>query len=180
LYRGAFAVSRGTPVIKILAAFAVAAVFSASAEPSASHVQSVEKSAIELHQLFDHYQHAVAAKNSKELLGCFLNETVPFVGAFAPASYELISSANKQQVPRTFSSNAKEDADSEIKLPPDQIENLSIQTDGEVGTVSWDYYAKIGHGRIIWSTVLTNDGWKIASVTYSINVSAAAKNAASR
>jgi hypothetical protein len=174
------AASRGTPVIKIFAAFAVAAVFSASAEPSAVHIPSVEKSVIELHQLFDHYQHAVAAKNSKELLGYFLSETVPFLGAFAPASYDLISSANKQQVPRTLSSNAKEDADSEIKLPPDQIENLSIQTDGEVGTVSWDYYAKIGHGRIIWSTVLTNDGWRIASVTYSINMPAAAKKTANR
>lgn len=162
---------------KICAAFVVAAVLSAWAEPSAVHAQSVEKSATELHQLFDHYQHAVATKNSKELLGYFLNETVPFVGAFSPPSYELISSANKQKVPRTFSSNAKEDSASEIKLPPDQIKNLSIQTDGEVGIVSWDYYAKIGHGRIIWSTVLTNDGWKIASVTYSINVPAAAKKA---
>ncbi len=168
------------PVIKIFAALAVAAVFSASAKPSTAHVHSVEKSVIELHQLFDQYQYAVVEKNSKELLGYFLNETVPFVGAFAPASYELISSTNKQQVPRTLSSNAKQDADSEIKLPPDQIKNLSIQTDGEVGTVSWDYYAKIGHGRIIWSTVLTNDGWKIASVTYSINVPAAAKKAANR
>jgi hypothetical protein len=162
-------------VIRTFAAFAVAAVFSASAEPSAGHVQSVDKSVFELHQLFDHYQHALATKNSKELLGYFLNETVPFVGAFAPASYELISSANKQQVPRTLTSNAKEDANSEVKLPPDQIKNLSIQTDGEVGNVSWDYYAKIGHGRIIWSAVLTNDGWKIASVTYSINMPAAAK-----
>jgi hypothetical protein len=127
--------------------------------------------------MFDHYQHAVATKNSKELLGYFLNEAVPFVGAFAPTSYEVISSANKQRVPRTLSSNAKEDTASEIKLPPDQIKNLTIRTDGEVGTVSWDYHAKIGHGRIIWSTVLTNDGWKIASVTYSINVPAAAKKA---
>jgi hypothetical protein len=167
-------------VKNICAAFVVAAAISALAGPGAIHAQSVEKSVIELHQLFDQYQHAVAAKNSKELIGYFLNETVPFVGAFSPASYELISSANKQQVPRTLSSNAKQDADSEIKLPPDQIKNLSIQTDGEVGTVSWDYYAKIGHGRIIWSTVLTNDGWKIASVTYSINVPAADKNVASR
>jgi hypothetical protein len=129
---------QGTPMIRTFAAFAVAAVFSASAEPGVVRVQSVERSSIELHQLFDHYQHAVATKNSKKLLGYFLNDAVPFVGAFAPASYELISSANKQQVPRTFSSNAKEDADNEIKLPPDQIENLSIQTDGEIGTVSWD------------------------------------------
>jgi hypothetical protein len=164
-------------VKKICAAFVVAAALSASAEPSAVHAQSVEKGVTELHQLFDHYQHAVATKNSKELLGYFLNETVPFVGAFAPPSYQLISSANKQRVPRTLSSNAKEGAASEIKLPPDQIKNLSIQTDGEVGIVSWDYYAKIGHGRIIWSTVLTNDGWKIAFVTYSINMPAAAKKA---
>jgi hypothetical protein len=161
----------------IRAALVVAAALSVSAGPSAVRAQTVDKSVTELHQLFDHYQHAVATKNSKELLGYFLNETVPFVGAFASPSYELISSANKQRVPRTFSSNAKEDAANEIKLPADQIKNLSIQTDGEVGIVSWDYYAKIGHGRIIWSTVLTNDGWKIASVTYSINVPAAAKKA---
>ena len=163
---------------KICAVFVVsAAALSAAAGSNAVQAQSVQKSVTELHQLFDHYQHAVATKNSKELLGYFLNETAPFVGAFAPPSYELISSANKQQVPRTLSSNAKEDTASEIKLPPDQIKNLTIQTDGEVGIVSWDYYAKIGHGRIIWSTVLTHEGWKIASVTYSINVPAAAEKA---
>jgi hypothetical protein len=164
-------------VKKICAAFVVAAALSVSAGPSTAQAHSVEKSVAELHQLFDQYQQAVATKNSNRLLGYFLNETVPFVGAFAPSSYELISSANKQRVPRTLASNAKHDAVSEIRLPPDQIKNLSIQTDGEVGVVSWDYHAKTGHGRIIWSTVLTNDGWKIASVTYSINVPAAAKKA---
>ncbi len=160
---------------KIYAAFVVAIYLSMLIDPSAVHAQSAEKGVAELHQLFDNYQHAVATKNSKDLLGYFLNESVPFVGAFSSPSYKLISNANKQPVPRTLSSNAKEDAAGEIKLPPDQIKNLSIQTDGEVGTVSWDYYAKIGHGRMVWATVLTNDGWKIASVTYSINVPAASK-----
>jgi hypothetical protein len=62
-------------------------------------------------------------------------------------------------------------------LPPDVTSHLQIQTDGEVGTLSWDYTAAMGHGQITWTVVRTNDGWKIASIIYSINVPAADKSA---
>ncbi|MBE1159874.1 hypothetical protein [Dyella acidiphila] len=128
-----------------------------------------------LHALWAGYEHAVASKDAAALLTMYVDADVPVVGAIAPRSYAVISAANKQAVPRTMRMTAKDDVTGEVKLPPDQIENLSIHTDGEVGTVSFDYKAKIGHGRIIWSTVHTNDGWKIAAVVYSINVPAADK-----
>lgn len=81
--------------------------------------------------------------------------------------------ANKQPVPRILLVTAKEDAAGEVKLPPVQIENLDIHSDGEIGAVSFDYRAKVGHGHIIWTTVLTNKEWRIASVVHSINLPAA-------
>ena len=126
-----------------------------------------------LHQLWDRYQQAVARKDAKELLGLYVSDSAPVMGGFAPRSYTLIVAANKQPIPRTLTLTAKENVAGEVKLPPDEITNLSIHTDGEVGSVSFDYAAKVGHGQIIWSTVRTNDGWKIASVLYSINVPAA-------
>lgn len=100
---------------------------------------------------------------------------VPVIGAFALKSYAVVTAANKEPVPRTLSSTAKKSVTGEVRLPPDQTENLRIQSDGEVGLVSWDYRAAVGRGRLIWTTVHTNDGWKISSVVYSINVPAADK-----
>lgn len=126
-----------------------------------------------LRALWNGYQHAVANKDAAALLAMYVSADAPVRGGFAPRSYALVTAANKQPVPRTLLTTAREDVAGEVKLPPDQIENLDIHSDGEVGSVSFDYRAKVGHGRIIWTTVLTNHGWKIASVVYSINVAAA-------
>lgn len=144
------------------------AIGATSASPS---TESSDVSA--LHQLWNRYQQAVASKDAKTLLELYVSEDAPIIGGIAHDSYALITAANKQPVPRTLLMTAKEDVIGEIKLPPDQIQNLDIHSDGEVGSVSFDYAAKVGHGRIIWTTVRTNDGWKIASVVYSINVPAA-------
>ncbi|GFZ90017.1 hypothetical protein [Dyella caseinilytica] len=126
-----------------------------------------------LHALWSRYQQAVARKDVTALLDMYVSGDAPVMGGIAPKSYAVITAANKQPVPRTFLSTAKQEVAGEIKLPPDQIENLNMYSDGEVGSISFDYKASVGHGRIIWTTVHTNDGWKIASVVYSINVPAA-------
>lgn len=141
------------------------------AEPSDVPLGSQDVAA--LHTLWNNYQQAITKKDTTALLGMYVSGEAPVLGGIAPKSYAVISAANKQPVPRTLPSTAKEEVTGEVRLPPDQTENLDIHSDGEVGSVSWDYKAKIGHGRIIWTTVHTNDGWKIASVVYSINVPAA-------
>lgn len=144
----------------------------AIAAPATS--QSMEGSDVSaLHALWNRYQQAVASKDATALLDMYMSGNVPVVGGIAPSSYTVITAANKQPVPRTFLSTAKEDVAGEVKLPPDQTENLDIHSDGEIGSISFDYKAKMGHGRIIWTTVHTNDGWKIASIVYSINIAAA-------
>jgi len=126
-----------------------------------------------LRALWNNYEHAVAEKDASALLNMYVSADVPVRGGFAPSSYALVTAANKQPVPRTLLTTAKEDVAGEVKLPPDETENLDVHSDGEVGSISFDYKAKVGHGRIIWTTVLTSDGWKIASVVYSINLPAA-------
>jgi hypothetical protein len=132
-----------------------------------------------LHALWSNYEQAVAKKDAATLLRMYVSADAPVTGAFAPGSYAVVTAANKQPVPRTLPITAKEDVAGEVKFPPDQTEHLDIHSDGEVGSVSFDYKAKMGHGRIIWTTVRTNDGWKIASVVYSINVPAADRKEAS-
>jgi hypothetical protein len=133
----------------------------------------VDRDSSALRALWDNYQHAVARKDAAALLNMYVSADAPVMGGIAPKSYALITAANKQPVPRIISMTAKEDVAGEVKLPPDLTENLDIHSDGEVGSIAFDYKAKVGHGRIIWTTVRTNDGWKIASVVYSINVPAA-------
>jgi hypothetical protein len=139
----------------------------------AAGASSGDKSLPALRALWKDYERAVAKKDAPALLRMYVSADAPVMGGFAPKSYALVTAANKQPVPRTLLTTAKEDVVGEIKLPPDQTENLDVHSDGEVGSVSFDYRAKVGHGRIIWTTVLTNDGWKIASVVYSINLPAA-------
>ena len=131
-----------------------------------------------LHQLWERYQQAVAKKDAKGLLALYVSDAVPVMGGIAPQSYALIVAANKRPVPRTLLLTARENVAGEVKLPPDEIKNIRIHSDGEVGSIAFDYAAKVGHGHIIWSTVRTNDGWKIAFVLYSINVPAADKKGA--
>lgn len=148
--------------------------FQSAPAPANPHHES-KASVSELRDFWDQYQQAVKQKDSKKLLAFYLSETIPVLGGIAPASYAVISAANKQPIPRVLVSTGKENAAGETRLPPDITENLQIQTDGEVGTLSWDYTAKVGHGRITWAVVRTNDGWKIASIVFSLNVPAADK-----
>ncbi|MFK2901033.1 hypothetical protein ISP15_11855 [Dyella jejuensis] len=142
-------------------AFATAAwiLVSASASSTALASQAAQSAdAAALRHLWSSYQQAVANKDAKELLSFYVNVNVPVMGGFAPASYALVIAANKQPVPRLLSATAKEDAAGESKLPPDQTGNLRVYSDGEIGSISFDYAAKVGHGHIIWSTVRTNGG----------------------
>lgn len=159
--------------VLVVGALAVPCVMAAA--PTAP--KSEDRDVATLHTLWNNYQQAVARKDAPALLAMYASGDVPVIGGIAQKSYAVISAANKQLVPRTISSTAKEDVTGEVRMPPDQTENLDIHSDGEVGSVSWDYKAKVGHGRIIWTTIYTNDGWKIASVVYSINVPAADKAA---
>ncbi|AND69236.1 hypothetical protein ATSB10_17820 [Dyella thiooxydans] len=54
---------------------------------------------------------------------------------FRPAPDALATFALKQPVPRTILVTAKQDIVDEVKLPPDQIGNLDIHSDGEVGSI---------------------------------------------
>lgn len=126
-----------------------------------------------LHALWSSYQQAVANKDAQALLSMYVSPDVPVMGAFAPRSYAVVTAANKQPVPRTLLVTAKQDVVNEAKLPPDQTEHVEVHSDDEVGSISYDYRAKVGHGHIVWTVVQTNKGWKIASVVYSINVPAA-------
>ena len=128
-----------------------------------------------IRELITSYQLGVRAKDAKKLVSFYLSDAVPVTGAFSAKSYQLIKAANKSPVPRFMPMNAKESVLGEVKQDPDKITGLAINTDGAVGTVSYDYSMAQGHGRILWSVLRSNEGWKIVAVVYSINVAAADK-----
>lgn len=163
------------PACKAFALVAGALAVPCAMGATSSGSMPADRDTAALRTLWDNYQQAVARKDATALLGMYASADVPVIGGIAPKSYAVISAANKQPVPRTVSSTAREDVIDEARLPPDRTENLDIRSDGEVGSVSWDYQSSMGHGRIIWTTVHTNDGWKISSFVYSINVPAADK-----
>lgn len=166
-------------MLALFALFIAAGNASAFEEPTAiphAHHES-QPNVSELRDFWNQYQQAVKQKDTKKLLASYLSDSIPVTGGIAPKSYALISAANKQPVPRFQQSTGKDNATGEAKLPPDATSNLQIQTDGEVGTVTWDYAAAMGHGQITWTVMHTNEGWKITSIVYSINVAAADKAA---
>ncbi|HEY4144762.1 hypothetical protein [Pinirhizobacter sp.] len=131
-----------------------------------------------LRDLFSKYQAGVKQKDARTVLSLYLNESAPVISALAAKSYAVIVAANpKQSIPRTTSYTAKDSVPNEVKNQPDETSNLTINTDGTVGAVSFDYVLAQGngHGRISWSVIRTNDGWKIAAVLFSINIPAADK-----
>jgi hypothetical protein len=164
-------------MLALFALFIAAGNALAFQEPTVpSHVRHESQPSVsELRNFWNQYQEAVKQKDTKKLLGSYLSDSIPVIGGIAFKSYAVISAANKQPIPRFLPSTGKDNATGEVKLPPDVTSNLQIQTDGEVGTVSWDYAAAMGHGQITWTVVRTNDGWKITSIVYSINVPAADK-----
>ena len=166
-------------MLALFALFIAAGNASAFEEPTAiprTHHEP-QQSVSELRHFWDQYQQAIKQKDTKKLLASYLSDSIPVTGGIAPKSYALISAANKQPIPRFQQSVGKDNAEGEAKLPPDVTSNLQIQTDGEVGTVTWDYAAAMGHGQITWTVVHINEGWKITSIVYSINVAAADKAA---
>lgn len=57
----------------------------------------------------------------------------------------------------------------------EQFRNVRIDTDGDIASVFFDYsfhadQRETNHGKEAWHLVRTDDGWKIISVIYSMNL----------
>ncbi|WP_266157855.1 hypothetical protein [Dyella silvatica] len=126
----------------------------------------------EIRKVAADYNAAMARKDSSALLDFYFDGNVPVIGSVAPASYALMFSASKGKAPKVFSSPAKQavQGDTNPKATVEKVSNLSVQTDGAIATVQYDYAIPQGHGHTFWTLVHTTDAWKITSIVYSINL----------
>lgn len=141
------------------------------------------QSVSELRAMASGYHEAMVKKDKNELLGFFVDASVPVKGVPGDASYTFMVEANKKVAPKrvvprlmAFSAQASVDSDVRADAPAEQVTNLRILTDGAFGTVTYDYSVPAGHGTEIWTVVLTKNRWKIMSIAYSLNLASLDKH----
>lgn len=118
------------------------------------------------------YNAAMARKDSNALIRFYFDDNVPVIGSVTSKSYALMLAASQGKAPKVFSSPAKQavQGDTDPKATVEKVSNLSVQTDGAIASVQYDYAIPQGHGHTFWTMVRTTDTWKITSIVYSINL----------
>ena len=133
----------------------------------------------QIEQVVETFRTAIINKDEETFLKLFLKEDTTWAGVTTDASIErLYANRPKPEMKRPFkffiSSPPKfisSIAKNKGKLA-ETISNVSIDSDGEVGQVWFDYTFVDGSykenwGKESWQMVRTNDGWKIAAVVWS-------------
>ncbi|GAB3349764.1 Cif family virulence factor [Lysobacter tyrosinilyticus] len=103
------------------------------------------------------------------------DEALQRVRQKVPTASKLTVDATK--TPYSFIAGIVADKDSSEET----FSNVKIDTDGDIASVHFDYAflrngKETNHGQEAWHLLRTQDGWKIASVIWSVNLKPAAAN----
>lgn len=159
------------------AAFSVAALAACCALPvfaqdPAAHRQQIEG-------VVEAYRKAIAAKDSAAFMGLFLREDITWTGVYTDASVaRQMARRSDPQAPlphKVSNDSPRKFIDSIVKSKEAKSEtfsNVRIDTDGDIAHVWFDYVFMTGGyrnnwGKESWQLVRTEQGWKIAAVTWS-------------
>ncbi|MBA6302344.1 hypothetical protein [Colwellia sp. MB02u-14] len=132
------------------------------------------------------FEESIQNKDRELFLGLFLEKGVSWVGVFSEKIMvkrtALIEKINKDDnknfsVTREFTTSPKEFIDQIISVdaePREEFSNIKIYTDGNIAAFYFDYIFYSDDKEEIWGSgswqlVQTIKGWKIQSVSYSIN-----------
>ncbi|HEY4145709.1 hypothetical protein [Pinirhizobacter sp.] len=157
----------------LLSVLFVALSFTATVHAKDVPVDTHAADRAQIQQVVDSFKAAIIAKNGKAMSGMFLSGG-SWLMAVDKASVAKIRTRHpeaKQFVPGSY-----EEFAGFVGSAPRPIEevfsNVSIQTDGIVGTVYFDYRFLVdgkatNHGAETWQLVHTDEGWKISAMLYS-------------
>lgn len=140
----------------------------------------------EIRDVIKAFDESIQSKDRERFLDLFIETGTSWVGVFSEKSMvtrtALIEKINKEDnknfpVTRKFTSSPKKFIDQIISVdaePREEFSNIKIYTDNNIATVYFDYIfysddKKENWGTESWQLVQTMKGWKIQSVSFSIN-----------
>jgi len=127
-------------------------------------------------KLISQFEHALRTKNTEAFSKLFYNDKIPWVAVFSDEMYQQKRKENPD-FPRyvDFGRMGKPSDMIDMSQPQEErMKNINITTDGYLGHVHFNFEdirsGKVNaHGTEAWSVINTDDGWKITSVTYTVN-----------
>lgn len=134
-----------------------------------------------IRQIAQAFQTAIVQKDKAAYLALFFSDNPQEVGWQAVVDDALLAKIQRER-PAAIKARRRPDnhfialIDSVVASPTPEEEsfaNLKIHTDGEIGSVMFDYVYRSNHiatnwGEEHWQLVRTESGWKIYSVVYTI------------
>jgi hypothetical protein len=160
------------PLRSLILATALAACFAAPLQ-AADTGPDADLAAIR--QVVQQFQSAILAHDGKSLGTLFLQDHDSWLSVFDAPTYAKVKARNPatQKVIRSTWQKFADFVQTSPKPVEERFYNVRIDTNGAVGSVYFDFdFLQDGKvtnkGAETWQMVRTDDGWKIASMLYSI------------
>jgi len=147
-----------------------------------AHAETSAQSHQRIEGVVEQFRMAIVNKDKDSFMKLFLREDITWSAVFDDASLERIKARRKdknQPGPKKFFSASPREfiediAQAQVPLH-ETFENVRIDTDGDVAQVWFDYSFMAGDyrenwGKEAWHLVRTEEGWKIASVIWSMHL----------
>ena len=135
----------------------------------------------QIEAVIEAFRTAIIDKDKARFAGLFLHDNITWQDVTGDASLQRIRArrpeATKVRVdPRDTPLSFIDGIVSDPDRSEEKFRNVRIDTDGDIASVHFDYSfhsndRETNHGEEAWHLVRTDDGWKIASVIWSMNAS---------
>ncbi|MCA3003294.1 MAG: DUF3471 domain-containing protein [Burkholderiales bacterium] len=139
---------------------------------------SVQTATQQIQALVEAYRTSIIDKDKAKFLGALVNENIPWISVFEDETFRRRQEATvePEKVARQGTVNARELIDANVAVRQkmeEKISNVQITTDGNKGSVVFDYSFQYdgrvtNWGKATWQVVNTNTGWKINSISYTV------------
>ena len=153
----------------------------APASASAASPRDIAKDEAAIRQVVETFRTSLIAKDKPTYMGLFFSDKPEDIGwQFVSEDTRLghirltkPDAIKARQIPGNNFIALIDGAVATKEAREETIEDLKIETDGEIASVSFDYSflangVKSNWGREMWQLVRTEGGWKIYSVIYTI------------
>ena len=176
------------PLLLALACLLSCPAFAQAGSPPASTPAGIETSdsadarpVQQIEAVIEAFRTAIIDKDKARFAGLFLHDNITWQDVTGDASLQRIRArrpeATKVRVdPRDTPLSFIDGIVSDPDRSEEKFRNVRIDTDGDIASVHFDYSfhsndRETNHGEEAWHLVRTDDGWKIASVIWSMNAS---------
>lgn len=155
--------------------------FAAHAQAAAPAPAPASKDAAkqQIEAVIESFRTAIIDKDKARFTGVILHENITWQSVVGEGNYQRFredhpdgvkAKIDLKRTPMTF-------IDGIVNSPnrsEEQFRDIRIETDGDVASVFFDYSflsddRETNHGKEAWLLVRTEQGWKIASVIWSVN-----------